>query len=43
MIKNGTFTHSKKHNVRSSHVWEVFHQINDDKGDSVEDFYFCIK
>lgn len=27
--------------VRSSNVWDVFHQINDRDGEVVKDFYFC--
>lgn len=41
-IKSEIYTHRAKKNVRSN-MWNVFHEIIDDKGDAVENFYFCTK
>lgn len=42
-IKSGIFTHREKQHSRSSRVWDFFHEIVDDSGRTVEEFYFCIE
>lgn len=41
MSKN--FTHGVKPGVKTSSVWNVFHQIFDDEGNIIHQFYFCTK
>lgn len=43
LIKVGDFTHRKKSYTRSSNVWDVFNEIVDDSGDTIDDFFFCTK
>lgn len=42
-IETEIFTHREKKDVRTSSVWNVFHEIVDDSGNSIEQFYFCTK
>lgn len=42
-IKNEIYTHRPKENARKSVVWNVFHEILDDKDNAVEQFYYCIE
>lgn len=40
-IKTAHFLHRAKPNARSSSVWNVFHEIIDDDGNAIDQFYFC--
>lgn len=40
-IKIENYTHRAKSNIRSSSVWEVIHEIVDDTGNAIDQFYFC--
>lgn len=41
-IIDGIYSHRAKKNSRSN-VWNIFHELIDDNGDVVDNFYFCTK
>lgn len=42
-IKDAFYTHREKLGVRTSPVWDFFHEIIDSEDNVVEQFYFCVK
>lgn len=42
LIENGTYSLRARKNARSN-AWKIFHEIIDDKGDAVDNFYFCVQ
>lgn len=40
-IKDETYTHRPKEKKMRSNVWKVFHEIIDDMGNVIENFYYC--
>lgn len=40
-LNSNLFSHRKNNDARSSIVWNIFHIIIDDKGDDVDQFYYC--
>lgn len=42
-IKNGVYTHREIQEARTSIVWDFFHEIFDDSGNKIEQFFYCIE